>query len=171
MSVTVLTLLSLLECPSLAILEAAAVSHLAVGDEAIGAQIARVRSRHWLPRISVRAFANDASSVPLNEGVSTAGTWRGGVGADVRLTFQLPDLVYDEHEATLRRDALMLARERRELARLVVTLGSRLAALRDELRQSDVTAGEVFAEALPVWLELDSLSGGACRLAVKEGQP
>lgn len=167
MLITVLTLLGLLECPPADVLLRAAERRLGGDDTTIEEQVARVRARHWLPLVNLRGFVNDTASQPLSD-VSTTGVWRNGVGVDLRLVFHLPDLVYDDHETALRREALQSARERRELARSVIALTQRLLVLRDELRVApDAAVGEVFSDSLMVWLELDALTGGACRAVVK----
>lgn len=93
------------------------------------------------------------------------------MGVEVRLTFHLADAVYDEHEATLQRDALAAEREHRSLRKEIITLHHRLSTLRGELSEvvaqqpalTDSGVLDTLSEAQHVWLELDALSAGACR--------
>lgn len=165
------SLLALLECPSPAALQRATLADLPGSTSTLESRIARVRRRHFIPNVSVHGFINDNASAQQSTQQLLSGSWRSGVGVEVRLTFHLADAVYDEHEATLQRDALAMAREHRLLRKEILTLHQRLSTLRSELvevaaQQPALTASgilDTLSEAQQVWLELDALSAGACR--------
>lgn len=146
---------------------ALAASGLDAMDRSLTDQAARARSSGLLPELRLRgAVGLDNTSSLAGSGIYPGeATWRGGTdgAAEVRLTFRLNRLIFDDTEPGLERLRLQLLQARQKLTEGVVEMlyawqRARLRSLSTELNDEERALAGLQVEELAMRLHV--LTGG-----------